>query len=238
MASLKLISHDLCPYAQRAAIVLHEKDAHFERIYIDLRNKPLWFLRLSPLGKVPLLVIKQQDQEAALFESSAIIEYLDETVGPALHPQDPLARAKHRAWIEFASVMLADIAGYYSAPDADRFAEKSEMLRTRFERVEDVLGGPFFGQDKFSLVDAAFAPVFRYFELFDAITGTSLFSDLPNVETWRRSLADRPSVKAAVAADYLERLLAFVRAKGSYLAVLAEEARATLSPCGKVDIPG
>ncbi|WP_171258249.1 glutathione S-transferase N-terminal domain-containing protein, partial [Acinetobacter baumannii] len=40
--SLKLISHKLCPYVQRAVIALKEKGVPFERIDIDLANKPDW----------------------------------------------------------------------------------------------------------------------------------------------------------------------------------------------------
>ena len=56
-APLKLISHKLCPYVQRAVIALNEKGVAFERIDIDLANKPDWFLKISPLGKVPVLTV-------------------------------------------------------------------------------------------------------------------------------------------------------------------------------------
>jgi hypothetical protein len=46
-APLKLISHKLCPYVQRAVIALNEKGVPFERIDIDLANKPDWFLAIS-----------------------------------------------------------------------------------------------------------------------------------------------------------------------------------------------
>lgn len=41
-SKLTLISHALCPFVQRAAIVLGEKDVPFERINIDLVDKPDW----------------------------------------------------------------------------------------------------------------------------------------------------------------------------------------------------
>ena len=55
MTKLTLISHVLCPYVQRAVIALKEKGADFERIDVDLSQKPDWFLKISPLGKVPVL---------------------------------------------------------------------------------------------------------------------------------------------------------------------------------------
>ena len=90
-AALKLISHKLCPYVQRAVIALTEKGVPFERIDIDLANKPDWFLKISPLGKVPVLLVETADGEAALFESNVICECIEDTQGGAkLHPQDPL----------------------------------------------------------------------------------------------------------------------------------------------------
>src|ERR1043166_2786147 len=91
-ARLVLVSHHLCPYVQRAAIALHEKSVAFERVYIDLAAKPDWFLAESPLGKTPLLKV----DGAVVFESAVICEYLEDTVAPALHPADPLERARHR----------------------------------------------------------------------------------------------------------------------------------------------
>src|ERR1700726_89092 len=100
-APLKLISHKLCPYVQRAVIALSEKGVPFERIDIDLSNKPDWFLKISPLGKTPVLLVGDH----AIFESAVILEYLEETQIKPLHPADPLRRAEHRAWIEFGSAV-------------------------------------------------------------------------------------------------------------------------------------
>ena len=50
---LKLISHKLCPYVQRAVIALTEKGVPFERIDVDLANKPDWFLALSRSSNLP-----------------------------------------------------------------------------------------------------------------------------------------------------------------------------------------
>lgn len=221
MTKLRLISFPLCPYVQRAAIALAEKGVDFERVDIDLANKPDWFLKLSPLGKVPVLVVEQDGLEEVLFESAVIAEYLDETIAPRLHPSDPLERARHRAWIEFASATLADIYGYYTAPDAAAFEARASAIEAKFARLEDQLGeGPFFAGGSFSLVDAAFAPAFRYFELFDRIAGVSPFAGKPKLKAWRDAVAARPSVSEAVIPDYLERLHDFVRAKGAYLASL------------------
>ena len=216
---LKLVSHHLCPYVQRAVITLAEKGVAHERVYVDLADKPQWFRAISPLGKVPLLVVGDD----VLFESAVICEYLDDTVTPRLHPEDPLERARHRAWIEFGSAVLNDIAGLYAAPDEAVFDAKRAALRDKFTRLETRLRqGPWFAGERFSLVDTVFGPVFRYFDAFDRIGDFGILTDLPNVARWRAALAERPSVRAAVSADYPELLWKFLHARGSHLSRLME----------------
>ena len=211
---LQLISHVLCPYVQRAVIALTEKGLPFERIDIDLAHKPDWFRALSPLGKTPVLVV----DGVAIFESAVILEYLEETAPNPLHPAGALERARHRAWIEFGSAVLNDIAGFYSAPDAASLAAKAEALAARFAQVEAELSeGPYFAGERYSLVDAAFGPVFRYFDVFDRIGDFAIVSGKPRVAAWRKALSARSSVRAAVAPDYPARLEAFLRKRGSAL---------------------
>jgi glutathione S-transferase len=224
LPDLILISHPLCPYVQRAAIALAEKKLPFQRRDIDLAAKPGWFLAVSPLGKTPVL----QVGDAVVFESAVILEYLEDTTAPALHPADPLARARHRGWIEFASATLNDIGGLYSAPDAAAFQSRATTLGNRFRQLEAQLGhGPWFAGAAFSLVDAAFAPVFRYFDVFETLGDFGVLANLPKVAAWRAALANRPSVKAAVGDDYPARLLAFLRARQSQLGALAREQAVT-----------
>lgn len=220
MTKLTLISHVLCPYVQRAVIALKEKGVDFERIDVDLANKPDWFLKISPLGKVPLLKVGDD----VIFESAVIAEYLEDTVPPALHPADPVRRADHRAWIEFAGVVLSDIWGFYNAPDRETFEKKRQDLAQRFARLEErLVAEPWFDGATFHLVDAAFGPVFRYFDVFDASEDFGILKGKPKVARWRKALKERPSVKSAVARDYPERLREFIVKRNSYMSGLIAE---------------
>lgn len=220
-----LVSHALCPYVQRAAIVLSEKGVPFERRDIDLANKPDWFLRLSPTGKTPMLLVDGH----TLFESAAICEYLDETALPRLHPANAVQRAKHRAWMEFGSGMLNLIASFYNAADDAAMQHCAREIHSRWRLLEAVLGnGPYFDGD-FSIVDAVFGPVCRYFDVLETLADFGFFDDLPKVSAWRAALAARPSVRQAVSPRYNELLLAFIlKRKGAALARLAAGARARL----------
>jgi glutathione S-transferase len=217
MTKLTLISHELCPFVQRAAIALEEKGVKFERINVDLANKPDWFLKISPLGKVPLLTV----DDAVIFESAVILEYLEETQPGPLHPADALQRAEHRAWMEFGSTILMDLWNFYTAMDEAAFQAKAKQLTEKFARLEQRLGeGPYFDGARFSLVDAVFGPVFRYFDTFDRIADFGMLADKPRLAAWRNALAQRPSVARAVKADYPERLWAFLQSRDSRLSAL------------------
>jgi glutathione S-transferase len=222
-ASLKLISHKLCPYVQRAVIALNEKGIPFERIDIDLANKPDWFLKLSPLGKVPVLVVERDGREVALFESNVICEYIEDTfVEAKLHPQDALVRAEHRAWMEFGSAILSELWGLETTTDPKTFETKRQAVAAKFARVESALGaGPFFAGDRFSLVDAVFAPIFRYFDVFDDFADLAIFAATPKVRAWRAQLAKRSSVRDAVSTDYPDLLRAFLVRHDAHLLKIA-----------------
>lgn len=218
-AALTLVSHDLCPYVQRAAIALAEKGVPFRRIYVDLADKPAWFVALSPLGKVPLLHVAGSGGDAAvIFESAVILEYLEDTQAVPLHPAEPLDRARHRAWIEFGSAILAAIGRFYSARVDDELTEAAERLAGLFRRLEDEFGeGPWFAGADFSLVDAVYAPIFRYFDTFDRVGDFGILADKPKLAAWRTRLAERPSVRDAVKADYPDLLWDFIARRDSAL---------------------
>ena len=229
---LTLVSHHLCPYVQPAAISLAEKGVPFQRIDVDLSNKPDWFKAISPLGKVPLLRVRHGSAEEVIFESAVILEFLEESEANPLHPADPLARARHRAWIEFGSAILNAIGRFYSAADEAAFLDESRGLSGMFARVEAELSarqsGPWFAGEGFSLVDAVYGPVFRYFDTFDRIGDFGILDGKPLVQAWREALSGRRSVTEAVSPDYPRRLQDFLRAKGSYLSgIIRRQAIAT-----------
>ncbi|WNZ25816.1 glutathione S-transferase family protein [Leptolyngbya sp. NK1-12] len=225
-SELELVSHHLCPYVQRAVITLLEKDIPHRRTYIDLLNKPEWFRQISPLGKVPLLKVGDE----VLFESAVICEYLDEVTLGSLHPADPLTKAKHRAWIEFGSSILNAIAGFYNAATEAAFELKRLDLVDKFVWIErHWQGGPYFAGDDFTLVDAVYGPIFRYFDVFDTIADFKVFADTPYLRNWRQALQARPSIQQAVSADYPQQLLTFLQQRNSYLSGLINSTTVQLS---------
>lgn len=214
---LTLVSFPTCPFVQRAAIALKERGVAFEVIYIDLADKPDWFLKISPLGKVPVLKVEREGEEPAiLFESTAILEYLDETLpGERLYPEDPLKRARQRAWIEYAGTILGDLWKLGTARSAEDHEAVLATLKNRLGPVEDEVAGPLFAGERFSAVDVVYAPVFRQIDAIETVAPTGLLQDLPKLDRWRKALSARSSVREAVPADYAERYLANLRRNGA-----------------------
>lgn len=221
---IELITHVLCPYVQRSVIVLQEKNISYRRTDIDLANKPDWFLELSPLGKVPVLVT---DKRRSLFESAVICEYLNEITPGSLHPEDAFERAEHRAWIEFGSGLLNRIAQLYNAPTREAFDNIRKTLTDLFRQLEARLAeGPYFSGETFRMIDAVYGPIFRYFDVFDSVLDLDVFHNVPKTQAWRTHLKTREAVRRAVSDDYPERLLAFVRKRDSYLSKQMADAAA------------
>ena len=215
MSKLTLISHTLCPFVQRAAISLAEKGIEYERKDIDLGNKPDWFLKISPLGKVPLLIVSEDGKDdVVIFESNVILEYLEDTTEPKLHPTDALERARHRSWNEFGGVLAGNMWGYYTQSDAEAVDAALTDIKAKLTILEGELAknksGDFFAGEKFSTVDAVYAPIFRYFDMFEKELDLDIVGDLKRVKKWQTALSNSASVKAVVAPNFSELLKQFI----------------------------
>ena len=73
----KLYNTQRCPYARRTRIVLYEKGIDFDVHEVDLENKSEEFLKASPTGKVPVVVLDGD----SIYESNVVNQYLDEVTG-------------------------------------------------------------------------------------------------------------------------------------------------------------
>ncbi len=211
--SLHLISFKTCPFVQRAVITLKHKKIDFDITYIDLADPPDWFLEISPLEKVPVLKVDDE----ILFESAVINEYLDEITGGDLQPKEPLARAKNRAWIEFASNMLGNLYMMKMSTDEERYNKYRKRLVSQLERVEKRLGdGPWFNDAEFSLADTAFAPLFRQNSVADGKLSVIDSATMPRVDAWAQRLLALPEVRDSVVDEFENLYISAMDKNGSY----------------------
>ncbi|MGV3524756.1 MAG: glutathione S-transferase family protein [Candidatus Sericytochromatia bacterium] len=213
MTPPRLISFKLCPFVQRSVITLNAKAVDFKIDYIELDNKPDWFLALSPLGRVPIL----QVEDTVLFESAVINEYLDEVYSPRFHPEDPLRKAQNRAWIEFGSALLGDQYQLMHSADADDYARRSAVIAAKLAQLEAQLSaGPYFNGADFSLVDAAYAPLLMRFAIAEQHGLPALLQG--KVRAWSEALLARPDVQKSVVPEFSALYLEMLKKLSPYAA--------------------
>ena len=199
---------------------MRAKGVEFDVTYINLRNKPDWFLKISPHGKVPVLKV----DDVALFESNAIAEYLDEIFEPRLHPADPIKRAQNRAWTDFLSTFvwgpgLNDVT-YCASKEA--LPEALDAARPRLARLEDAIAkqrgndGPYFNGDSLCLVDAAYGPFLQRFAISEKVLQTGLLKDFPLVSAWSDALLENETVVGAVPPNFSEEFDKNLERRGTY----------------------
>ena len=208
-------------------IVLRAKDVDFEVTYIDLSDKPQWFLDISPHGQVPVLVVDDQP----LFESNAIAEYLEETVEPRLHPTDPVKRARNRAWTDCTPSFSDDLYDLYWCETEDGLPERLEAARRRIQKLEDAIAterdndGPFFNGEALSLVDAAYAPFLQRLAMVEEKARLGALDDFPLVKAWSDALMADERVVGSVDPSFRDRFIGNLVSRGCYPgSFFAEEA--------------
>lgn len=189
----RLISYKLCPFSHRVAIVLQHKDVEHEIEYIDYDNPPAWFLELSPSKKVPVL---QVDGDA-ISESSVINEYLDQVYPNKMHPDDPVALAKNRIWIQHGGQCTVNVLHLAAKGTETEFFGTLEELRKNLDQVEPAIQGkPFFNGEVFSLVDATYAPMLQRLGFLDEILPGILDEKRhPKTIAWKDVLVAHPAVQ-------------------------------------------
>jgi glutathione S-transferase len=189
-------------------ILLRAKDVEFNVTYVNLREKPDWFLEISPHGKVPVLKVGDE----ILFESSAIAEYLDEVVAPRLHPEDPIARAKNRAWTDFTPTFAGALSKIHYAKTREDMDAAVEAAPTVLAKVENALAGrgnngPFFNGPDLSLVDASYAPFLQRYLLIDEGLKNDVLKDFPLIAAWAETLMADERVTGAVPDNFADEFI-------------------------------
>ena len=177
-----------CPYCARVRIALAEKGIEYEKVEIDLSDRPAWIYEKNPLGKVPVL----EEDAFVLPESAVINEYLEERYPePSLWPADPGERALARLLV-FRFDELS--RPYYALRRGDDGAGAGfDSALARLNAVLDARS--FLTGREFGLADIAYVPwILRARERM----GVDL-DPFPAVEEWAERLAQRAAV-----ADELE----------------------------------
>lgn len=167
MVKYKLVSYELCPFVQQVSIVLSMKNIEYDIEFIDLSNPPEWFTEVSPLKKVPILLV---GADQVLFESIAIIEFIEDSAEQKTYPSNLVERCRDRAWIQFINQMMWSLYDLSVNSSESEYGSTVEALHKKLDQLEAASGGGqyLFGES-FSLVEATLAPLLLRIGYIDEI---------------------------------------------------------------------
>lgn len=204
MSTVEIVSSSTCPFAQRTRMALLEKNISFDLVEIDLDNKPRWFLKISPYGKVPIL----RHNDKVIFESSVINEYLED-VFPQKHllPDDPAAKAQARIWIDFANVrFIPHVYKLMLAQDLVRQKIHKKklidaLLMIEHEGLGKLSDGPYWLGEKVSLVDLSFLPHLQRLCVLKHYRDFEIPEECILLKSWLQLMHQRPSVQSMLTSE-------------------------------------
>ncbi|NER34480.1 MAG: glutathione S-transferase family protein [Oscillatoria sp. SIO1A7] len=218
---MKIVSFKICPFVQRVTAILQAKGVDYDIEYIDLSNKPQWFLDISPNGQVPILVT---DDDSILFESDAIVEYLDEVAGTPISSENPVKKAQDRAWSYLASKNYLVQCSAQRSPDAKTLEERATKLSKAFGKIEARLGeGQYADGDRIGMIDIAWLPLLHRASIVERQSGYDFLGDFPKVKRWQQNLLATGIPEKSVSEDFKDRFNAFYLAESTYLGQLAKD---------------
>lgn len=212
---LTLYGFRICPYVERVRILLNEKNIPAEHVDVDIRNKPDWFLKISPLGKVPVLLV----DDVLLFESAVINDFLD-SLSPtnSIYPADNIKKHLNKSWIEWGSTLILAAYDMTLAKEKNTFLEKKHLVEQKLAMLqEQVKNAPFFNGEYFSMIDLTYAPLFKRFDCLFRIYSIDLLAKFPTLQLWSNNVLKRPSVKAGFIDNFDEEWVFLLNLKGSCL---------------------
>ena len=213
--SIELISFNLCPFVQRSIITLKKKGIDFKITYIDLANKPEWFLNISPLGKVPVVRYGHD----VLFESAVINEFLDEITPESLMPSDPLEKAKERGWIEYSSQVITSQHLMSVSDDQGDYQQHRHAFIERLSTLENIITSEgFFNGNGFSLIDSALAPIFTRLRIIEDRFNLKLLANFPKLAALSARYLNLDYVKNSVVEEFEDIYIKYLIDKNSFLA--------------------
>jgi len=227
---VKIVSFKICPFVQRVTALLEAKEHLYDIEYINLSNKPGWFLAVSPNAQVPILIT---DNDEVVFESDAIVEYIEETVPGPLFSADPVTKAQERAWSYLASKNYLIQCSAQRSGDKATLLERSAKLGKAFAKLDAKLtGGKFFSGDNLGMVDIAWLPLLHRAAIIEINSGYDFIGQFPKIKLLQHSILGTGLAAKSVSSDFDEKFKRFYLAEETYLGQCAKS-KLGQSCCGE-----
>jgi glutathione S-transferase len=190
---IQLYSADVCPFAQRVRAVLTHLNLRFETQIVDLEARDPDFLRLTPTGKVPLLV----DGKLKLYESRVICEYLAEAHGwAAAFADEPGLRARQRLAMTAWDATIAP-SFYRGLRDVDLDKDTRRAVQAELKELAQTVQAA--GRQPGDLLSFHVAPHWvRMTWLRDLSPAADLIGEWVDLKTWLDACAAQAPIRATL----------------------------------------
>lgn len=205
---MKIVSLKICPFVQRVTAALETRNIKYDIEYITLKDKPEWFLEVSPNGQVPIMITENRE---VLFESDAIIEYVNDEYGWLKKDINNIDKSKERAWSYLATKNYMNQCSLMRSKDFETFNDKISKFNKDLKKIEDKLNSNFlfFSGSFVSHVDISWLPILHRFSIIEKYTGYDFFKDFSKIKKWRDEILKLDIVKNSVSQDFEEIFVNF-----------------------------
>ncbi|MFQ4139434.1 glutathione S-transferase family protein [Nodosilinea sp. PGN35] len=202
MTQYTLYGPTISTYVRTVRMILAETNTPYDLKEVNIfSDRDPDYLAKHPFGKVPTLEIDGE----TLYETSAIVEYLDTVVGNrAFTPADPMGQARMRQIMAIVdnylygpaigtiTIQRLIVPSQGGQPDEDAVAAATPQAKTALEAIEAIApGSPYLLGPTITLADFYLMPVMLYLSKtpeFAAVT-----SDIPRLNAWWATISHRPS---------------------------------------------
>lgn len=217
-------TNKICPYCQRVHILLEDASIKCNRVEIDFTAKPSLLDKLSPQGKIPILISNGR----SIFESSVILEFLNEHCGNRYLSPDMHERAAIRSLCSAVGRIHDDVRVYFTAKNEAEFNSAWKRITDGFSRVVEQGGDCVFFGERLSMLGIYLAPLVILLQVLsegprDFFGNASLSTKIS------QRILQTPVVMSTNDKDYRVRLLRFVLSAKSHFSDNSLHLRSKLS---------
>ena len=192
-APMKLYAYRYCAYSRRTRIALAEHGAEFEYVEQapDAKYPPELQDKVAGDHGVPVLFVRD---DFVLWDSTAIIHWVDSAHPRSLYPSLRDAQALARAWLGWIPQLYPSIDALRNGDDTAKQEAEKKIVDTLIG-MERMIKGEWLIGGEFTVADIALAPVV-------AALSSKTIAALPDtVRAYVGRLRARPSVRAVCELD-------------------------------------
>ncbi len=195
-----LYYHPLSNFARKIRILLVEKKLDYELKAVNLQEKPPEFLKVSPIGKVPVFV---EEDGTVIWDSTLIAEYLDQTYPePNFYPTHPQAKLECRKWEELGDNLGDNIINLWKLNLTNNFdpTDYRTQLETLINRLllifdQQLAKSKYLLGDELTVADVTTLCSLGYYNFR---VNQDWVLQYENLKNWFNELHERESVKSTV----------------------------------------